>query len=152
MCIKELFRNVEVLKYFLSAVLDIPVEKIRKVKLLNTFLWRRYRNQKLGIVDVLVELNDDTKINIEMQIKTSKEWDKRQLFYLSKIFTADLDSGEDYSKLKRCIGIGILDFNLTDREEYHSVYKLRDKDGNLFSNMLEIHTIELRKTLRETIP
>ena len=65
---KELFRNPVIRKYFISVVLNIPVEMIRSTRLLNTYLWRRYRYQKQGILDVLVELNDDTKINIELQV------------------------------------------------------------------------------------
>ena len=50
---KELFRNFIILKYFISDILDIPIEKIRSLKLRNTNLWRRYKYQKQGIVDVL---------------------------------------------------------------------------------------------------
>ena len=146
-CMKELFRNEVIRKHFLSDVLEIPLESIRSARLMTPFLWKRYGNQKQGILDVLIELNDDTKINIEIQIKAAADWDKRQLFYISKLFTADVRVGEDYSGLKRCIGISILDFNLTERPEYHSVYRLKDNDGNLFSDMIEIHILELRKTL-----
>ena len=52
-CMKELFRNFIILKYFISDILDIPIEKIRSLKLRNTNLWRRYKYQKQGIVDVL---------------------------------------------------------------------------------------------------
>ena len=46
-CMKELFRNFIILKYFISDILDIPIEKIRSLKLRNTNLWRRYKYQKL---------------------------------------------------------------------------------------------------------
>ena len=151
-CMKELFRNEIVRRHFLSDVLDIPLDSIRSSRLLNTFLWKRYRNQKLGILDVLIELNDDTKINIEIQVKAAADWEKRQLFYISKLFTADIHVGEDYSGLKRCIGISILDFNLTERCEYHSTYRLKDNDGNLFSDMIELHILELRKNLIQKNP
>lgn len=146
-CIKEIFANEKVRKYFISDVLTIPVEEIRTVRLLNTHLWKRYRNQKLGILDILVELNDDSKINIEMQKKNVSFWDRRQLFYLSKLYASDLLVGEDYSKLRRSVLISIVDFELTDRKEYHSVYRLKDDGGNVFSDLLEIHTIELGKRL-----
>lgn len=123
------------------------ITKIRSIRLRNTFLKKIRRNQKQGILDVLVELNDFTKIDIEIQIRAGKYWDKRQLFYLSKLYVEDLRSGEDYSKLKRCVAISILDFNYSDRAEYHSVYRLRDEQGNEFSDMLELHTLELRKKL-----
>ena len=49
--------------------------------------------------------------------------------------------------MKRCICISILGFNLDERPEYHRIYRLRDETGHEFSDMLEIHVIELNKTL-----
>ncbi len=146
-CMKELFQNETVLKYFISAVLAIPPEEIRTIRLKNTFLRRRY--QKQGILDVLAEMNDNTKINIELQIKHYAYWDRRQLFYLAKLYTEDMKSGEDYALLKKCVSISILDFNLTSRKEYHHVYCLRDGQGYVFSDVLEIHILELKKKLKE---
>ena len=82
-----------------------------------------------------------------MQVKYFARWDRRNLFYLAKMFTEDLKSGEKYDRLKKCICISILDFNLTGRPEYHSVYRLRDEKGYEFSDLFEIHTIELKKKL-----
>lgn len=144
---KELFRNQTVLKYFISDILGIPVREIRTIRLANTFLHRRFRKQKQGILDVLAELNDDTHINIELQIKALKYWDRRQLFYLARMYTGDIQIGENYTRLKRCVGIAILDFNLTEREEYHSIYYLKDQNGHKFSDLLELHILELKKDL-----
>lgn len=144
---QELLHHPVVLRYFIGDVLGIPQHKIRSVRLKNTLLWKRHRKEKLGILDVAAELNNDTKIDIELQVRVYDSWDKRQLFYLAKLFTEDLNTGQDYSLLKKCVGISILDFNLTDREKYHTVYRLRDKEGNEFSDVLELHVIELRKAL-----
>lgn len=143
--VKEMFRNETVRRYFIGDVLGIGQEKIRSVRLKNPFLRRRYRKQKLGILDIVVELNDREMVNIELQVKLVREWDKRELFYLAKLYTEDILAGMDYRRLKRCIGISILDFNLTDRRDYHSVYRLRDEKGNEFTDLLEIHVIELKK-------
>lgn len=148
--IKELFQNEMVLRHFISAVLAIRPEDIRTIRLKNTFLRRRYRKQKQGILDILAEMNDHSKINIELQVKHYAYWDRRQLFYLSKLYTEDMRIGEDYALLKKCVSISILDFNLTNRNEYHHAYRLRDKHGYEFSDMLEIHTLELKKKLKET--
>ncbi|MCM1192842.1 MAG: Rpn family recombination-promoting nuclease/putative transposase [Acetatifactor muris] len=74
-------------------------------------------------------------------------WDKRSLFYLAKMFTEDLLSGERYHKLKKCICINILDFDLDVSPAYHRRYKLRDENGKEFSDMFEIHVIELKKQI-----
>lgn len=85
--------------------------------------------------------------NIELQIQIYDSWDKRQLFYLSNLFTQDLMAGQDYSRLKRCVGISILNFNLSSRRQYHSIYRLKDQDGNELSDIMELHVIELKKPL-----
>ena len=144
---KYLFLNEIVRRHFISNVLRIPLEEIRSVRLSNTFLWKRYWKQKQGILDVVVELNNDSKVNIELQIEVLSYWDKRSLFYLSKLFMEGLLSGQKYEKLKRCICISILGFNLDEHLEYHKVYRLRDEAGHEFSDMLEVHVIELNKPL-----
>ena len=144
---KYLFLNETVRRHFISDVLRIPLEDIRSVRLANTFLWKQYQKQKQGIVDIVVELNNDSKVNIELQVEVLSYWDKRSLFYLSKLFTEGLLSGQKYQKLKRCICISVLGFNLDESPKNHKVYRLRDETGHEFSDMLELHVIELNKPL-----
>lgn len=56
-------------------------------------------------------------------------------------------TGERYHKLKKCICINILDFNLNESPLYHRKYRLRDENGEEFSDMFEIHVIELKKQI-----
>lgn len=147
---KYLFLNETVRRHFISDVLRIPLEDIRSVRLANTFLWKQHQKQKQGIVDIVVELNNDSKVNIELQVEVLSYWDKRSLFYLSKLFTEGLLSGQKYQKLKKCICISVLGFNLDERPENHKVYRLRDETGHEFSDMLELHVIELNKPLNGT--
>ena len=70
------------------------MEEIRSSLAAEYVLWKRYHSQKQGILDVLIELNNNIKINIEIQVKASADWDKRQLFYLAKIFTAEANKGK----------------------------------------------------------
>lgn len=144
-CIKEIMENEIVRKHFISDVLGIPLKDIKSVRVLNPFLWKRYKMQKQGILDIQLELNDDTKINIEIQLKQMLNWKKRTVFYLAKMFTADLRRGETYRKAKKCIAITILDFNIDERKAYHNVYTLRDQYGNEYTDIIELHTIELKK-------
>ena len=51
---------------------------------------------------------------------------------------------------QRCVYISVLGFNLDERPEYHKIYRLRDETGHEFSDMLEIHVIELNKPLSGT--
>ena len=79
--------------------------EIRSVRIFNPFLWKRLRRQKLGILDMAMEVENGTKVNIEMQVRPQVHWVRRQLFYLAKIYT--------------------------EVEEYHSAYWLRDKRGRV---------------------
>lgn len=144
---KELMRNETVRKWFISDVLGIPLEEIKSVRLENTFLSRRSKAEKQGILDIRLLLNDDRKINIELQIKYMDRWDKRSLFYLTKMYTDDFFAGERYNKLKKCIVINVLDFAGDPNPGYHKVYQLRDQEGRLYSDQLEVHIIELNKEL-----
>ena len=93
---KYLFLNETVRRYFISDALGIPLEEIRSVRLANTFLWKQYQRQKQGILDIVVELNDDSRVNIELQMEFLSYWDKRSLFYLNcsqRAFSQDRSTG-----------------------------------------------------------
>ncbi len=144
---KELMRNEEVRRHFISDVLQIPLEEIKSVRLENTLLSRRSRQEKQCILDVRVLLNDNSRINVELQIRRLAYWDKRSLFYLAKMYTDGVFSGQSYDRLKKCIVISILDFDLDPFPDYHKVYYLRDQKGRQYSDQFEIHVIELNKEL-----
>lgn len=55
-CAKELFANSTIRKYFISDVTGIKIQDIKSVRLCNPYLWKRYRMQKQGILDVLVSV------------------------------------------------------------------------------------------------
>lgn len=146
-CAKSLFAREQVRRYFISAVTEIPVEDIKRVYLTDTYLPAFFHRMKKGILDILVELEDGTRINIEIQRKPMADWEKRQLYYLSRVYSKDLFSGVNYHRLQKAILISIDDFNVTDGEEYHHIYRFRDENGKDFSELMEIHVIELHKKL-----
>ena len=124
---RELMEDAEVRRYFICDVLNMPVEQVKETRMGNSFLRRRHRKMKQGILDVKVFLQDGTRINLEMQLRRQKFWEKRSLYYLAKMFADILFVGGHFDRLRRCIGISILDFNLTEDDRYHSVYRMRDE-------------------------
>ncbi len=90
------------------------------------------------------------KVNIELQVRRQENWVKRKLFYLARLYTEDLFAGQNYDRLRKCISISLLDFNLTQGEEYHTEYRLRTKGGKELTDLFELHIVELRKPLGET--
>lgn len=146
---KELFTHEKVRKQFLSDILGIPLKEIKSVRLVSPFLRKLFRRQKQGILDVALELNNDTKIDIEMQVRMQKHWTKRDLYYLARMYTDELMIGENYDRLPRCISISLLDYELfPDKQEYHLVYRLRDAQGEELTDLWEVHIIELTKALK----
>ena len=99
--------NEEFLKEFLEAVLGEKLE-IKKV-LHDVRLEQLAKNEKFGILDLGVELENGEFINVEIQLKDNKNIEKRTIFYSSKKITEQLGAGEDYSQLKPIVIIAILD-------------------------------------------
>ena len=144
---REVFGVEAVRRQFVSDVTGIPREDIRSVRIVSPVLRKRTRKQKLGILDLALTLNDDTRIDIEVQVRRQRFWIKRNLFYLSHLYADELWIGEDYGKLKKSITISILDFKLLQGQKYHSVYTLKDQEGGELTDLLEVHIIELCKVL-----
>ena len=61
------------------------------------------KEQKFGILDLGVELEDGEFINVEIQIKNYKNMEKRTTFYACKKLIEQLGPGEDYRQLKPTI-------------------------------------------------
>lgn len=81
---RELMEDDEVRRYFICDVLDMHEELIKETRLGNTFLRKRHQKMRQGILDVKVFLYDGTRINLEMQLRRQKFWEKRSLYYLAK--------------------------------------------------------------------
>ena len=99
-CFKELMRNPKVRRGFIAAVLGKNPSEIRKTTLIAAELDKESEDAKQGILDVKVEMEDETKINMEMQEAYFQFWPNRILFYLSKTYTGQIKAGEDYDALE----------------------------------------------------
>lgn len=109
-CFKELMQNPKVRKGFIAAILGKAPKEVRRTTLVPTALRKESEDDKLGILNVLIELEDETKMNMEMQVSYFDCWTNRVLFYLGKIYTGQIKEGEDYDKLRKCIHVSILEF------------------------------------------
>ena len=146
-CFKELMRNPKVRRGFIAAVLGKNPSEIRKTTLIATELDKESEAAKQSILDVKVEMEDETKINMEMQVAYFQFWPNRILFYLSKTYTGQIKAGEDYDALKKCIHVSILDFIHfpNDKRCYRKIALCDAKTGEQYTDLLEIHILELQK-------
>jgi predicted transposase/invertase (TIGR01784 family) len=98
---KKLFgdeNDNELLIGLLNAILN---KKIVDLTIENEKLNRFKEEEKLGILDIKAKMADGEKINIEVQLLNQKNMIPRTLFYWSKLFVEDFESGRPYKELKK---------------------------------------------------
>ena len=117
----------------------------------NTNLRKQSEKEKLGILDVRILMNNNTEIDIEIQLAAMNIWADRALFYLAKMYTEQISAGEDYTVFKKCVSISVLDFKLFENEpEFYSCFHIREDSRNfLYTDKMEFHVLELPKLSKE---
>lgn len=82
--------------------------------------------EKIGILDVKVQTKSGNVIDIEIQLANIQHIRERIVFYLSKMVTSQIISGDKYNSIKRSIIIVITDYKMIKKnDKYHNVYNLR---------------------------
>ena len=144
---KEIMRNEIVRKGFLSAVLGINDTDIKSTVILNTNLSKIHEDEKQGILDVRLTMNNNTEIDIEIQLAYMKSWADRSTFYLSKMLVEQIGINKKYTNIKKCIGINILDFDyIKQTKRFHTVYHVSEDTEHIkYTDILEWHIVELPK-------
>lgn len=119
--------------------MHISKESIVKAEVQNPITPGNTLNNKEYQLDVVVEFNDNTIINLEMQVVDYKNWPERSLSYLCRKFD-NVARGNDYIDVKPVYHIGFLDFTLfKDHPEFFAKYHVRnDADGFLFTNKFHL--------------
>ena len=95
-------------KDLLEKILGEKIEKVDLSK--NPILRREFPKDKLGVLDVVVEIDERESCDLEMQIVESEDIIERMLYYWGKLYTRNIKEGEDFGILKRTIVILIADF------------------------------------------
>ena len=148
---KEIMMNEQARIGFLSAILKLDPTDIKTTELLNTNLRKLHEDEKQGILDVRILLNNATEIDIEIQLSMLNVWADRALFYLAKMYTEQIRPGQNYSVFKKCVSISILDFILFQEDtEFYSCFHIReDNRHTLYTDKMEFHILELPKLPNE---
>ena len=144
---KEIMANETARIGFLAAVLELNPESIKETVILNTFLRREHEDDKQGILDVRLRMDNEAEIDIEIQLSELNIWADRSLFYLAKMFTEQIKPGESYRLLKKCVSISILDFVLfKDEANFYSCFHIMEDTRHFrYTDKMEFHVIELPK-------
>ena len=132
------------LKGLIASLLHLEPSDIKKTKVLNPILPGDPPDAKLCILDIYVLFNDDSYINLEMQVEDQQNWVPRSLTYLSREFD-QLKHGDDYTLVKPVYHVGFLNFTLfEDHPEFHATYRLQNiRDGYTYTDKFSLHVLEL---------
>ena len=140
--------NESILKDLLEAILKIKIKKIELQA--EVELERELIDDKTGVLDIEATIDDNTIIDIEMQMRNQYNMKERSLFYWAGLYYTGLKKKGEYKENKRVITINIVNFDIFKEGPYHEKIELRRKYKNiLLTNKLEIHFIQLSKFLKE---
>ena len=141
--------NEDLLVDFINAVFrDTGKKIISRATVLNPFNLKDSFNAKESILDIKAATDDGRLLNIELQVIGSSLYRKRIAYYLAKLHTSQLTTGDDYGKIVQTVGIHIVDFELENSDKnIHNCYHLySESNKNLcLTDDLEVHVLELPK-------
>ncbi len=136
--------NENVLKGLLCSLLRLNPDDIQSVQVLNPIELGKKISAKDFFLDIKILMNNNTAINLEMQVNNKYDWPERSLVYLSRLFD-NLNTGEFYKTVKPAFQIGILNFTLfPEHPEFFSTYKMLNiKNYHKYSDKFTIHVLDL---------
>ena len=140
--------NAKITKAFVEALLD---EKITKMTINNDqILVRDNPEDKLGILDLELDINNNKKVDVEIQLIERTNFAERLLFYFSRLYASEIKRGDDYTESKKVILIAIIDYPLELTQtisEMETVWKLCEKNHPdlVLTDSIEICILELDK-------
>ena len=140
--------NEAITKSFISAVLNQNITDV--VLESDSTLPKDMLDDKVGILDIKVKIDNHINCDFEMQVVDKKNIEKRILFYCSKMYAQSITAGKDYLKLEKSIAILISNYeldSLKDIKKYVSKWNLREEDYKnvILTDDIEIVIIELPK-------
>ncbi len=135
------------LKNLICSVLELSKESVLSVTIENAVEPGKAIDDKEQQLDILILLNNNTYINLEMQVENYNNWPMRSLSYLCRRFD-NVTRGEDYNTVKPVYHIGFLDFTLfDDHPEFFAKYRLINiNDGHVYTDNFNLYVIELNHT------
>lgn len=138
--------NNYVLKGLICSLFCLSPAEVTSATIINPILLGEAINEKTFFLDIFVLLNNDTRINLELQVINEHNWPERSLSYLCRTFD-NLNAGEDYRVVKPAIQIGLLDFTIFPAHpEFYSTYKFMNiKNHTIYSDKICLSVLDLTR-------
>lgn len=132
---------------FLNAVLNLEGNnRIVKVTIINPYILPNSHDGKSSIIDVRATDQKNRRFVVEMQVGNKKGFEKRVQFYTARDYSAQIEKGEDYLKLKPTYFIGILDFNIGKGKNYVAKhFFVEEETGENVLDDIQFRFIQLSK-------
>lgn len=103
--------NEPVLRGLVSSLLHLPPTEILSIQIMNPILPGEAISNREFVLDIQIFLNNNTYLNLELQVENEGNWPDRSLSYLCRSFD-QLYRGQTYETALPTIHIGILDYDL----------------------------------------
>jgi len=137
-------KNKKALKGLICSILGLKYDDIVSIEIMNPIELGNSIDAKDFILDVKVLLNNNTMVNLELQILNLGNWPERSLSYMCRSFDK-LNSGEGYMEVKPVVQVCFLDFTLfKEYPEFFSTYMFTNiKNHIIYSDKLKLYVIDL---------
>jgi len=138
----------EQLLAFLNAVLKRPDrQKLQFVEIIeNKTLPADIIGGKSCVLDVRGVIENDEKVEIEVQLRNLGNMDRRSLYYWSREFTKGLSAGQEYEDVPNVIAINIVGYAfLPQVPDFHTTFHIWEDTHRdiMLTDALEIHFIDM---------
>ena len=135
----------------LKSLLTVFLErKVNHVVVKNSELVKDYSKMKSPRLDLLVEFDDQTTVDLEMQLRQTKDnLPIRFSYYLARLHGSQELEGKYYGELKETIVLVFFNVNLIDNHRMCNTFTLKNEDGLSFveesQDRMKLRTVEMEK-------
>ena len=135
----------------LKSLLTVFLErKVKHVVVKNSEIVKDYSKMKSPRLDLLVEFDDRTMVDLEMQLRQTKDnLPIRFSYYLARLHGSQELEGKYYGELKETIVLVFFNVNLIENEKMCNTFTLRNEEGLSFveesQDRMKLRTIEMPK-------
>ena len=135
----------------LKSLLTVFLErKVNYVVVKNSEMVKDYSKMKSPRLDLLVEFDDQTTVDLEMQLRQTKDnLPIRFSYYLARLHGSQELEGKYYGELKETIVLVFFNVNLIDNNRMCNTFTLRNEEGLSFveesQDRMKIRTFEMAK-------
>ena len=135
----------------LKSLLTVFLErKVNYVVVKNSEMVKDYSKMKSPRLDLLVEFDDQTTVDLEMQLRQTKDnLPIRFSYYLARLHGSQELEGKYYGELKETIVLVFFNVNLIDNHRMCNTFTLRNEEGLSFveesQDRMKLRTVEMEK-------